>query len=489
MALVLKDRVLETASAPGTGAVTLLGAVLGYQSFSSGVGNANTCYYTIADQNGANWEVGIGTYATAGNTLTRTTLISSSTGSTVNFSSGTQNVFVTYPAEKAVYLDAAGQATLSGQLNLTNASDFNLYASGVGSNFMQGRLAIGSLAFSDILSIYSPTQASPTVYGDSATNITAIRSSSDAAGPNMVLRKARGTSAAQTAVTSGDILGTYYFSGYSGTGNANVAYIRGTIGTFTSSTDISSYLSFFTSPGGTATPSENMRIAGGVISLGNAPGAESLRVTPVASAVNYYNITGGATGSSPYLQAAGSDANIHSQYLSKGTYGHIFNTGSAGNFQFYVAHTASAVNYLQATGNTTGSAPYLSAQGSDTNINLQLSPKGTGYVQTAAAYSPNLTLTDAATIAWDTSTGQVATFTFVSTNRTMGAPTNLKNGAFYALAVIQNGGSNTLTWNSVFKWAGGSAPTLSTAAGAKDYFTFRSDGTNLYEQGRALGDA
>jgi hypothetical protein len=103
-------------------------------------------------------------------------------------------------------------------------------------------------------------------------------------------------------------------------------------------------------------------------------------------------------------------------------------------------------------------------------------------VKVTTGWSPNFALTDAATVAWDT-TNQVATFTFVSTNRTMGAPTNLKNGAFYALAVIQNGGSNTLTWNSVFKWAAGVAPTLSTAAGAKDYFTFRSDGTNLYQQG------
>jgi hypothetical protein len=57
------------------------------------------------------------------------------------------------------------------------------------------------------------------------------------------------------------------------------------------------------------------------------------------------------------------------------------------------------------------------------------------------------------------------------------------------LAVLQNGGSNTLTWNSVFKWAGGTAPTLSTAAGARDYFVFRTDGTNMYEQGRSLGVA
>jgi hypothetical protein len=100
-------------------------------------------------------------------------------------------------------------------------------------------------------------------------------------------------------------------------------------------------------------------------------------------------------------------------------------------------------------------------------------------------YFGNVALTDASTIAWNAQTAQVATFTFVSSNRTMGAPTNLVNGAFYALAVIQNAGSNTLTWNSVFKWASGAAPTLSTAAGAKDYFTFRSDGTNLYEQGRS----
>lgn len=105
------------------------------------------------------------------------------------------------------------------------------------------------------------------------------------------------------------------------------------------------------------------------------------------------------------------------------------------------------------------------------------------------AYAPNINLTDAATIAWDTSLGQTATFTFVSSNRTMGAPTNLVNGGFYALAVIQNAGSNTLTWNSVFKWTGGAAPTLSTAAGAKDYFTFRSDGTNLYQQGQSLAVA
>ena len=108
---------------------------------------------------------------------------------------------------------------------------------------------------------------------------------------------------------------------------------------------------------------------------------------------------------------------------------------------------------------------------------------------TKQQYFGNATLTDASTIAWNAETAQVATFTFVSSNRTMGAPTNLVNGAYYGLAIIQNAGSNTLTWDSVFKWAGGTAPTLSTAASAKDYFVFRSDGTNMYEQGQSLGVA
>lgn len=104
MALIIKDRVLETCSSPGTGSVTLLGAVSGYQTFNAAVGNGNTCYYTIADQTGNKWEVGVGTF-TAPATLARTTILASYTGALVNFSTGSQNVFLTYPAEKAVTTD------------------------------------------------------------------------------------------------------------------------------------------------------------------------------------------------------------------------------------------------------------------------------------------------------------------------------------------------------------------------------------------------
>jgi len=105
MALVLADRVQETTTTTGTGTVTLAGAATGFQSFAA-VGNGNSTYYTIAG--GAEWEVGIGTYTSSGTTLSRTTVISSSnSGSLVTFSAGTKNVFVTYPAARAVPFNRA----------------------------------------------------------------------------------------------------------------------------------------------------------------------------------------------------------------------------------------------------------------------------------------------------------------------------------------------------------------------------------------------
>lgn len=119
MALVLADRVQETTTSPGTGTATLNGAVTGYQTFSAAIGNGNTCYYAIADQGGPTWEVGLGTYSSSGNTLARTTVLSSSAGGTThaNFSTGTQAIFVTYPSEKSVNLDGIGNVSALGTIS------------------------------------------------------------------------------------------------------------------------------------------------------------------------------------------------------------------------------------------------------------------------------------------------------------------------------------------------------------------------------------
>lgn len=96
------------------------------------------------------------------------------------------------------------------------------------------------------------------------------------------------------------------------------------------------------------------------------------------------------------------------------------------------------------------------------------------------------TLTDAATIAWDTSLGAVGTVT-LGGNRIMGPPTNLKKGT-YILHILQDGtGSRTITsWNAVFKWQSAIAPILTTTANRRDIFSFICDGTNLY--GNAMLD-
>jgi hypothetical protein len=131
--------------------------------------------------------------------------------------------------------------------------------------------------------------------------------------------------------------------------------------------------------------------------------------------------------------------------------------------------------YLAALSNDFSSYTYLN---SNISFSANLATFNTN-VSFAKANILQQTLTDAATISWDTSLGQIATVT-LGDSRTMGAPTNLRVGT-YILHVIQGGtGSYTITWNGVFKWTAAVAPTLSTVVGRRDVFSFISDGTNLY---------
>jgi hypothetical protein len=115
MALVVFDRVQETTATTGTGTITLGGAVTGYQSFAV-VGDGNTTFYCIT--NNAQWEVGIGTYTSSGTTLSRDTVLSNSNGNTSPITlSGSSVVFVTYPAEKSVNLNASGNVTALGTVS------------------------------------------------------------------------------------------------------------------------------------------------------------------------------------------------------------------------------------------------------------------------------------------------------------------------------------------------------------------------------------
>jgi hypothetical protein len=127
MALVVNDRVKETSTTTGTGTFDLGGAVSGFESFVTAIGNGNTTYYSIVNENGE-FEVGLGTVTDAAtDTLSRDTIISSSNSdAAVNFTAGTKNVFCTLPASKAVILDSSGNIVANNGSNLTNLDADNL---------------------------------------------------------------------------------------------------------------------------------------------------------------------------------------------------------------------------------------------------------------------------------------------------------------------------------------------------------------------------
>ena len=151
------------------------------------------------------------------------------------------------------------------------------------------------------------------------------------------------------------------------------------------------------------------------------------------------------------------------------------------------SETGSAVNEFTVANAATGNNPTLSATGDDTNIGIDLTTKGTGFIKfNDAAYNPEATLTDAATVTWDAQSQPVAKVTLTD-NRNMGAPSNGVAGQFISLLVIQDaGGTNTLTWNAVYEFASDTPPTLTATGDLGDLFVFRYNGSKWLEVGRNL---
>ena len=155
MALVVKDRVKETTTSTGTGAISLAGAQPNFRTFSSVLSNADTTYYAIIDNTNLAFEVGLGTYASSGNTITRTTVLSSSnSNSAVDFSAGTKDVILTYPADKAVYEESDGSVLIENfelNANAIKSTDTNgniqLFPNGTGFTELYGNTNAGTIRF------------------------------------------------------------------------------------------------------------------------------------------------------------------------------------------------------------------------------------------------------------------------------------------------------------------------------------------------------
>lgn len=105
------DRVKDSTTTTGTGNLTLSGtAPTGFVNFNTAFGTNVRFYYAISSSGGSEWEVGQG-YLSASTTLVReTVLASSNSGSAVNLSSGTKDVFVTWPGFLAAKAPTRGRA-------------------------------------------------------------------------------------------------------------------------------------------------------------------------------------------------------------------------------------------------------------------------------------------------------------------------------------------------------------------------------------------
>ena len=110
MAFILADRVKETTITTGTSDLVLGGAFGGFRTFSNAIGNGNSTYYGIESSDG-DYEVGIGTYTSASNTLSRDTVISSSNSGSKISLTGVSTVFVTQPGTKALFVNPDSYAS------------------------------------------------------------------------------------------------------------------------------------------------------------------------------------------------------------------------------------------------------------------------------------------------------------------------------------------------------------------------------------------
>jgi hypothetical protein len=131
MAFKLADRVKESTVTTGTGAIALGGAVTNFETFSANLSNSDTTYYAIVDNTNNAFEVGLGTYNSSGNTLSRSVIASSNSNSAVNLGAGTKEVFITAIADKIVMEDGSNNVAIGGTVTATAFSGSGASLTGV----------------------------------------------------------------------------------------------------------------------------------------------------------------------------------------------------------------------------------------------------------------------------------------------------------------------------------------------------------------------
>lgn len=455
MALVIADRVRETSTTTGTGTLTLGGAVAGYQTFSSGIGNGNTCYYAITL--GSDWEVGLGTYTSAGTTLSRDTILASSNAnSAVNFGAGTKDVFVTYPAGKSVFKESGGNVALdvsstSAALRITQIGSGNALVVEDSTNPDSTPFVVDASG--------TVIAGATTTYTTSGITVAPMNVASSSAGAgyalsswvgasagagNFQFMKSRGASVGtHTIVVDGDSLGLVRFAGSDGTNFISAANITGAVDGTPGTNDMPGRLVFSTTADGASTPTERFRIS----NFGGWGLAGANYGTSGTQAI----VSNGNAAAPTWQTIVTPDATqtLTNKTLTTPVISTISNTGT--------------LTLPTSTDTLVGRAT------TDTLTNKTLTsptittPAITDPVITGTIQEDIFALTDGATVDIDPGNGSIQTLTLAGTARTL-TYTNMVNGEAVTLMINDGTAGTITTWNATFVNNGAAAPTLSTTA-------------------------
>ena len=225
--------------------------------------------------------------------------------------------------------------------------------------------------------------------------------------------------------------------------------------------------------------------------IADANGAEALVFGAASTAVNELKITNAATGAGPNLSSistSGTDSNIDINITPAGT----GNINLSGDTVRVGDNNADATVTTDGTGDLTLNTNAGTNSGSiviadAANGDISFTNNGTGNVVfNDAAYAPETTLTDEATITWDAQAKPITAVTLTA-NRILAAPSNGQAGQFISLLIIQDaGGTNTLAWNAVFEFPSETAPTLTSTGDLADLFVFRYHNSKWLQVGATL---